>query len=275
MSSYIFNSGISCTSIGNSNGINKINVNGKTYTLPSGNISITNGIVKVNGKTVDLEDSNLRVSVAQITITGNTGDIECSTADVIVNGESKSITTTTGDVSVGGNVSGDVRATTGSITAYSIHGQCRTTTGDVRRTNNAPNKSMEVSMRMRDAEIIALKKRVESLQAQLKLQSEVMENLLSDKSNPIKESKEALIETNPLPPSVTKESTKTSNKKRKRNSREKDESLLEIPVIDIEGHSDTQTKKPDIDDESHPHPAKEFVSCEDLKEGKEEADVQD
>lgn len=91
----IFNFGNSVISsnITQSNGINKVTINGKSIEVTGNNISIKNGKIYVDGKLYQ-EHEELRSKdyvIQNVTIQGNVGNIDCN-----------------GDVTVTGNVNGSI-----------------------------------------------------------------------------------------------------------------------------------------------------------------------
>lgn len=138
--------GMNTCIIGNKNG-NSVNINGRQYNLPPGNVSIVGDKVYLNGQPYNLDDPDIKkadsTTVINIVVEGDTENVECNGA-VMVTGSAKDISTagdvtvgkdcgainTSGDVEVKGNVSGHIN-TMGDV---EIDGNCSgnvSTMGDV------------------------------------------------------------------------------------------------------------------------------------------------
>lgn len=98
--------------------MNTISVNGRTYTVPSGNISVVNGVVMINGKVVDDQEKGRVMEIkwdgplANLTCDAS---VSCQDAMNVVAGGSVNCGNVAGNVNAGGsvncgNVGGDVDA---------------------------------------------------------------------------------------------------------------------------------------------------------------------
>ena len=99
-----------------------ISVNGKTYNVPDGNISVVNNKIYCNGKLYVSGDDRENDS-CNITIKGDNISVKTTSGDVIVNGNAGNIITTSGDINVKGNVIGNCKTTSGDINAKEIHNE--------------------------------------------------------------------------------------------------------------------------------------------------------
>jgi hypothetical protein len=106
---------------------NSVNINGKTYTVPSGSsITIEGDKVTIGSQTVDIEDKIINITVmgdvgtamstsGQIKVTGNSGNIQSTSGNVSVEGNTGSINTVSGSVKVSGKVEGNISTVSGSF----------------------------------------------------------------------------------------------------------------------------------------------------------------
>ena len=106
---------------------NSVNINGNTYTVPSGSsITIEGDKVTIGSQTVCIEDKIINITVmgdvgtamstsGQIKVTGNSGNIQSTSGNVSVEGNADSINTVSGSVKVLGKVEGNIRTVSGSI----------------------------------------------------------------------------------------------------------------------------------------------------------------
>ena len=98
---------------------NKANINGKTYDIPSGNISIINGVVFVNGKKFNTDDAYTSEDrVINIQIEGNVENVNCN-GNIEVKGN-------VGEIDCGGSATiiGDIKGSVdcgGSCSIRGIH----------------------------------------------------------------------------------------------------------------------------------------------------------
>lgn len=86
---------------------NRVTINGKTYDLPNGNISIINEKIYVNGKefkTDEFKNDNRKI---EITIEGDVGQASCQ-GSMTITGSVREGVDCGGSVSIAGDVNGDV-----------------------------------------------------------------------------------------------------------------------------------------------------------------------
>ena len=89
---------------GNRN-INKVTVNGKTYTCEGNSVVVQNGKIIVDGKTINDED----VGSVNIVVNGNVEEVHCDCGSVKVLGSAITVECG-GSCEIGGNVDGNVSA---------------------------------------------------------------------------------------------------------------------------------------------------------------------
>ena len=101
--------------------MNIVTVNGKTYNLPNGNLSVIGNIVYCNGKIVTDCDE-----FETIVVQGDNNTVSSDGANITVNGNANNVSTKSGDIEVMG----------------SIHGNCKTVSGDIKakQVNNNTNR---------------------------------------------------------------------------------------------------------------------------------------
>lgn len=108
-----------------------VQINGKTYNLPSGNISVIDNKIYCDGKLVE-NCNEIKDKVISIKITGDNCHVSCASGDIIINGSAVNAETQSGDISITGNVDGTCRTVSGDITVKGdIHGDCHTVSGDI------------------------------------------------------------------------------------------------------------------------------------------------
>lgn len=116
--------------------MNTVTVNGKTYNLPNGNVSVIGSIVYCNGKIVtDCDEFDAKEIT--IIVQGDNNTVSSDGADITVNGNANNVSTKSGDVEISGNAN-EVSTVSGDIEVMgSIHGNCKTVSGDIKqRINN-------------------------------------------------------------------------------------------------------------------------------------------
>ena len=111
--------------------MNKVTVNGRTYTAPDGcSISVIGNKAYANGKL--LEDFNeSKEKNIEINIEGNCGDIKCDCGNITVKGNSGNVTSDTGNIKVNGDINGYAKTDCGNIHAKTILGNAKTDVGNV------------------------------------------------------------------------------------------------------------------------------------------------
>lgn len=110
--------------------MNRVTVNGKTYHVPSGSISVVNDKVYVDGKLITEECEAKKI---KIVIEGNvTGSIKLESGEITVNGDCHDVHNVNGDIKITGDVSGDVSTTNGDVSCRGICGNANTVNGDIR-----------------------------------------------------------------------------------------------------------------------------------------------
>ena len=111
--------------------MNIVNVNGKTYNLPNGNVSVIGNIVYCNGKIVtDCDEFDAKEIT--IVVHGDNNTVSSDGADITVNGNANNVSTKSGDIEINGNAN-EVSTLSGDIeVAGSINGNCKTVSGDIK-----------------------------------------------------------------------------------------------------------------------------------------------
>ena len=110
--------------------MNKITVNGKTYTCEGNNISVVNGEIYCDGKLV-IDCNNIKEKNIKIVVNGDVENLDCGSADATINGNCCNIKTGSGDVTIKGDVSGDVSTGSGDVECGNVGGNIKTGSGDV------------------------------------------------------------------------------------------------------------------------------------------------
>lgn len=108
-----------------------VTVNGRTYNLPNGNVSVIGNIVYCNGKIVT-DCNEFDSKEITITIQGDNNTVNSEGANITVNGNANNVSTKSGDIWIGGDAN-DVSAVSGDIEVIgSVHGNCKTVSGDIK-----------------------------------------------------------------------------------------------------------------------------------------------
>ena len=113
----------------------KICVNGKTYDVGDGNVSIINNEVYCNGKLVsDLKE--FPEKEIRITIEGDLkGDLKTGSGDVKIAGNvDGSVQTQSGDVDINGTVGGSITTMSGDVECGNVGGSVSTMSGDISKS---------------------------------------------------------------------------------------------------------------------------------------------
>ena len=117
--------------------MNIVTVNGKTYNLPNGNLSVIGNIVYCNGKIVTDCDE-----FETIVVHGDNNTVSSDGANITVNGNANNVSTKSGDIEISGNAN-EASTVSGDIEVMgSIHGNCKTVSGDIKakQVNNNTNR---------------------------------------------------------------------------------------------------------------------------------------
>ena len=111
--------------------MNKVTVNGKTYTAPDGcSVSVINNKVYFNGKLAedfnDWKEKNIEIKVED-----NCAEVKTDTGDITVEGNvDGNVSSNVGDIKVRGDVKGNVSTNCGDISSHHIFGNSSTNCGD-------------------------------------------------------------------------------------------------------------------------------------------------
>ena len=110
--------------------MNVVNVNGKTYKLPDGNVSVINNKIYHNGKlVVDVEE--IKEKNINIEISGDACNVSLDCGNITVKGNCKDVTNTNGDIIIKGDVLGNTKTTNGDIKCKHINGCAETVNGNI------------------------------------------------------------------------------------------------------------------------------------------------
>ena len=121
--------------------MNTVIVNGKTYNLPNGNVSVIGNIVYCNGKIVT-DCDEFEAKEISIIIQGDNNTVSSDGANITVNGNANNVSTKSGDIEISGNAN-EASTVSGDIEVMgSIHGNCKTISGDIKakQVNNNTNR---------------------------------------------------------------------------------------------------------------------------------------
>lgn len=111
--------------------MNKVTVNGKTYTAPDGcSVSVINNKVYFNSKLAedfnDWKEKNIEIKVE-----GNCAEVRTDTGDITIEGNvDGNVSSNVGDIKVRGDVKGNVSTNCGDISSHHIFGNSSTNCGD-------------------------------------------------------------------------------------------------------------------------------------------------
>ena len=141
--------------------MNIVNVNGKTYNLPNGNVSVIGNIVYCNGKIVtDCDEFDSKEIT--ITVQGDNNTVTSEGANITVNGNANNVSTKSGDIEINGNAN-EVSTLSGDIEVTgSINGNCKTVSGDIKAKqvkNNANRIIADVETEGIEPQIYKIKKK--------------------------------------------------------------------------------------------------------------------
>ena len=121
--------------------MNTVTVNGKTYNLPNGNVSVIGSTVYCNGKIVT-DCDEFEAKEISIVIQGDNNTVSSDDANITVNGNANNVSTKSGDIWICGDAN-DVSAVSGDIEILgTVKGNCKTISGDIneKQVNNNTNR---------------------------------------------------------------------------------------------------------------------------------------
>jgi phage baseplate assembly protein gpV len=116
--------------------MNKVNINGRTYTAPDGcSVSVINNKVYFNGKLAenfnDWKEKNI-----EIKIEGNCAEVKADAGNINIKGNVEgNVNADAGNISIEGDVKGNVTADCGNISANHISGSVSTDCGNIGSNN--------------------------------------------------------------------------------------------------------------------------------------------
>ena len=111
--------------------MNKVTINGKTYTAPDGcSVSVINNKAYFNGKLAedfnDWKEKNIKIKVE-----GNCTEVKADSGDIIIEGNvDGNVSSDVGDIKVRGDVKGNVSTNCGNISSHHIFGNSSTNCGN-------------------------------------------------------------------------------------------------------------------------------------------------
>jgi hypothetical protein len=110
---------------------NKLHINGKTYRVGKGNVTIRGTEILVDGIPLDTSAHkdeptiNITLENCKVDIVGEAETIN------ITGGKIGKVTSVNGDVNVLGNIDGDVSTINGNVKAHIVQGDVTTTNGSI------------------------------------------------------------------------------------------------------------------------------------------------
>lgn len=112
--------------------MNKVSINGKTYTAPDGcSVSVINNKIYFNGKLAE-DFNDWKEKNIEIKIVGNCNEVNIDTGNIIIEGNvEKDINADTGNIRIRGDVKGNVTTDTGNISAHHIFGNASSDIGNI------------------------------------------------------------------------------------------------------------------------------------------------
>ena len=124
--------------------MNIVTVNGKTYNLPNGNVSVIGSIVYCNGKIVT-DCDEFEAKEITIVFQGDNNTVSSDGANITVNGNANNVSTKSGDIEISGNAN-EASTVSGDIEVMgSIHGNCKTVSGDIKAKQVHNNTNMFIA----------------------------------------------------------------------------------------------------------------------------------
>jgi len=112
--------------------MNKVIINGKTYTAPDGcSISVINNKAYVNGKLLenfnDWKEKNIEIKVE-----GNCKEVKADVGNITISGNVEgNASSDAGNITIRGDVKGNAKTDCGNIKAHHIFGNASTDCGNV------------------------------------------------------------------------------------------------------------------------------------------------
>lgn len=112
--------------------MNKVTINGKTYTAPDGcSVSVKGNKVYFDGKLAE-DFNNWKEKNIEIKVEGNCNEVKADAANITINGNvEKDVSSDAGNITITGDVKGNVKTDCGNIKAKQIFGSASTDCGNV------------------------------------------------------------------------------------------------------------------------------------------------
>ena len=127
--------------------MNKVTINGKTYTAPDGcSVSVINNKVYFNGKLAE-DFNDWKEKNIEIKIEGNCKEVKADAGNITVEGNVEgNAFSDAGNITIRGDVKGNASTDCGNIKAHHIFGRASTDCGNINGTissfgNNSSNIS--------------------------------------------------------------------------------------------------------------------------------------
>ncbi len=117
--------------------MNKVLINGKTYTAPNGvNVSVINNKVYFDGKLAE-DFNDWKEKNIEIKIEGNCAEVKTDTGNITVEGNVEgNASSDTGNIKIHGDVKGNAQTDCGNISAHHIFSNANTDCGNIRGAQN-------------------------------------------------------------------------------------------------------------------------------------------
>ena len=118
--------------------MNKVTINGRTYTAPDGcSVSVINNKVYFDGKLAE-DFNDWKEKKIEIKIEGNCGEVKADVGNITIEGNAGGdVVSDTGNIKVQGDVKGNARTDCGNISANHIFGNATTDCGNIKGAHNA------------------------------------------------------------------------------------------------------------------------------------------
>ena len=112
--------------------MNKVSINGKTYTAPDGvSVSVINNKVYFNGKLAE-DFNNWKEKNIEIKVEGNCKEVKADAGNITVEGNVEGdASSDAGNITVRGDIKGNAKTDCGNIKAHHIFGNASTDCGNI------------------------------------------------------------------------------------------------------------------------------------------------
>lgn len=112
--------------------MNKVTINGRTYTAPDGcSVSVINNKVYFNGKLAE-DFSDWKEKNIEIKVEGNCKEVKTDAGNITVEGNVEcDVDSATGNITIRGDIKGNAKTDCGNIKAHHIFGNANTDCGNI------------------------------------------------------------------------------------------------------------------------------------------------